>query len=167
MNSNYRITGNLVNAYYICHRKLWLFAHEINPPRDNSYLEIGRLIGEESYKREKKEILIGNIKIDLIKKEGGNVVIAEVKKSSKGIKAAKMQLLFYLYQLKQKGVRAEGELLIPGERAKEKVILTDESEEELENAIAEIKSIIALSSPPQFQKNRFCNKCAFRDLCFA
>ena len=97
-----KITGNLVNAYYICHRKLWLFAHEINPSTSNPYLEIGRLIGENSYEREKKEILMENIKIDLIKKESGNIVVAEVKKSSKGLKAAKMQLLFYLYKLRQK-----------------------------------------------------------------
>ncbi|MEA3313129.1 MAG: Dna2/Cas4 domain-containing protein, partial [Caldisericota bacterium] len=92
MNVNRSITGNLVNAYYICYRKLWFFAHEVNPHLDNFYLEIGTLIGEQSYKREKKEIQIGNMKIDLVKKEGGNIVIAEIKKSSKGVKAARMQL---------------------------------------------------------------------------
>ena len=46
-----KITGNLINAYFICRRKLWLFSHEINPYSENPYLEIGSLIGEEFYKR--------------------------------------------------------------------------------------------------------------------
>ena len=65
MNPDRSITGNLINAYYICQRKLWLFAHEINPSLENPYLEIGSLIGEETYKRDKKEILFGNIKIEI------------------------------------------------------------------------------------------------------
>jgi len=167
MNSNYRITGNLINAYYICHRKLWLFAHEVNPPTNNSYLEIGRLIGENSYKRGEKEIQIGNIKIDLIKKENGNIAIAEIKKSSKGTKAAQMQLSFYLYQLKKQGVETRGELLVPKERKKEKITLTEELEEELEKAIREIQAIIAQPNPPPVHKTHFCRACAYKDLCFA
>jgi CRISPR-associated exonuclease Cas4 len=167
MRHNKPITGNLLNAYYICHRKLWLFAHEVNPPTDNSCLEIGRLIGENSYKGEKKEIQIRNIKIDLIKKENGNVIIAEIKKSSKGTKAARMQLLFYLYQLKNQGVEAKGELLIPKERKKEEILLTEELEKELEKTMRYIQTIIAQPNPPTVHKTHFCRVCAYKDLCFA
>jgi len=162
-----RITGNLVNAYYICHRKLWLFAHEVNPFPDNPYLEIGALIGEESYKREKKEILIGNIKIDLIKRKNNeDVVVAEIKKSSKGKDAAIMQLLFYLYQLKKKGIDAQGELLIPKEKKKVSVELTDEIVEKLKTAIAEIREIISKENPPLPKKIPFCRNCAYREFCW-
>ncbi len=167
MNVNYRITGNFVNTYFVCKRKLWLFAHEINPLLDNSYLEIGKLIEMEFYKREKKEIEIGNIKIDLIKRSNGNIVIAEIKKSSAGTKAAKMQLAFYLYQLKQKGIKAGGELLIPKERRKEDVILTDDLETEVKETICKIRNIIRMPIAPKPVKTRFCNKCAYRDFCFA
>ena len=167
MNSDYHITGNTINAYYICHRKVWLFAHEVNPPTNNSYLEIGRLIGENFYKREKKEILVGNIKIDLVKRENGNVVIAEIKKSSSGKRAARMQLAFYLYQLKQMGIESTGELLVPKERKKEKIILTKELEEELEKAMKDIQAIIAQPKPPPVHKTHFCRVCAYKDLCFA
>ncbi len=162
-----KITGNLVNAYFICHRKVWLFAHEINPSLDNPYLEIGTLIGEQSYKREKKEIQAGNMKIDLIKKENGNIVVAEIKKSSKGEKAATMQLLFYLYQLRQKGIEANGELLIPKERKKISVELTEENEKELKKAFADIKEILKMETPPPLKKISFCKNCAYSEFCWA
>ena len=167
MNSNYHITGNLINAYYICKRKLWLFAHKVNPSLDNPYLEIGTLIGEESYKREKKEISVGNIKIDLIKKEDGNVVVAEIKKSSKGETPARMQLLFYLYQLKKTGIEAKGELLIPKERKKIPVELTEDKGKELEKAFADIKEILKMDTPPLLRRIPFCRNCAYNEFCWA
>ena len=162
-----KITGNLINAYYICHRKLWLFSREISPQKENTYLQLGTLLGDKSYKREKKEILIGNIKIDLVKKEEGNIVIAEIKKSSAGKNAAKMQLIFYLYNLRKMGISAEGELLIPKERKKEKVVLDKDAIRKVESAIKDIKRIISLETLPPAVKTRFCSKCAYKDLCFA
>jgi len=161
-----RITGNLVNAYYICQRKLWLFAHEINPALENPYLEIGSLIGEETYKKDKREILFGNIKIDLVKKESGNTVVAEIKKSSKGINAARMQLLFYLYKLKERGIDARGELLIPKERKKIDVELDKAAEEKLKDALVKIELIIKSELPPVPQKIPFCRKCAYFEFCW-
>jgi len=158
MDTERPITGNLINAYYICHRKLWLFAHEISPSLENPYLEIGSLIGEETYKREKKEILFGNIKIDLIKKEGGNIIVAEIKKSSKGINAAKMQLLFYLYKLKEREIVAKGELLIPKERKKISIELDEAAEERLENDLINIKSILKSEVALVPEKIPFCKK---------
>jgi len=160
------ITGNLVNAYFVCKRKVWLFAHEISPSLENPYLEIGRLIGEESYKRAKKEILAGNLKIDMIEKENGKTVIAEIKKSSKGKSAAKMQLLFYLYKLKQQGIEAKGELLIPKERKRIEVELTEEKEKELEKTFDKIKEILRMGSPPPPERISFCKNCAYNEFCW-
>ena len=161
------ITGSLVNTYYICKRKLWLMAHEISPFQDYDLLEMGQLISEETYKREKKEISIGNSKIDVIKKEDGNIIIAEIKKSCKGIKASKMQLLFYLYELKHKGISARGELLIPKEKKRVPVELSEKDKKELEKAIEDIRVIIRNSTPPRLHRSKFCNRCAYREFCFA
>ncbi len=166
MNIDYSITGNLVNAYYVCHRKVWLFAHEIGPSLENPYLEIGRLIGEESYKRGKKEIVAGNMKIDMIEKENGRTVVAEIKKSSKGKTAAKMQLLFYLYKLKTQGINAKGELLIPKEKKRIEVELTEEKEKELEKTFTEIKEILKRESPPPLKRIPFCKNCAYNEFCW-
>ncbi len=167
MNISRSITGNLINAYFICHRKVWLFAHEVGPTSDNQDMSIGRLIDRESYKREKRQIMVGNINIDFIQKQGQHIVVAEVKKSSKGKKAARMQLLFYLYNLKQMGISAVGELLIPMEKKKLMVSLDEKSMGELEKAIREIQEIIRKDRPPRAKWSKFCKNCAFYEFCFS
>jgi len=87
-------------------------AHELNPNQEDSFLEIGRLIHDDSYKREKKEISVSNMKIDLIKKKDGELIVGEIKKSSHFELPARMQLAFYLYKLRKRGIDAKGELLI-------------------------------------------------------
>lgn len=142
-------------------------AHELNASQDNIFLELGRLVSEEAYARERKEIEIGNMKIDLLKKGDTKVVVGEVKKSSRFEHSAKMQLAFYLHRLKQAGIEADGELLIPKERKRLPVTLDKKTEEGLEKAIGEISTIIANEAPPAPKKIRFCSKCAYREFCWA
>jgi len=142
-------------------------ARELNPNEDNPLLELGRFLSEESYQREKKEIEIGNIRIDLLKRGNKKLVVGEVKKSSKFLKSATMQLAFYLYRLKQQGVEAEGELLIPKERKRIPVALNEQMEKELENAEFEISQIISNDKPPEPKKTIFCRKCAYQEFCWA
>ncbi len=162
-----KVTGTLVWYYFICKREVWLMAKELNPFEEFDLLEIGRLIHEEGYARSKKEVEFQNIKIDVLLKRNGKIIVAEVKKSSRAMKSARMQLLFYLYKLKQMGVSAKGELLVPKERKREKVELTEEAEEEIRNVIEDIKRIISMPAPPEFKKSRYCNKCAYKDFCFS
>jgi len=142
-------------------------SRNLNPDQDNSFIEIGRLISEESYKRERKEIRLENIVIDILKKEGEDLIIGEVKKSSKFEKSARMQLAYYLWRLKQLGIEAKGELLFPKEKKRISVTLTKEIEEELEKAQREIKSIIQREIPPPTKKIKFCLKCGYREFCWA
>ena len=162
-----KITGTLIWYYYICKREVWLMAHEINPFQDNAFLEIGRILGEESYSREKKEIEAGHIKIDMIRKRDGTIVVAEIKKSSRFEKAAKMQLLYYLYRLKKDGINVHGELLIPSEKKRFPIELTKEYEEKLEKDIKEIREILMMNIPPELVKIPFCRRCAYREFCWA
>ena len=161
-----KITGTLIWYYYICPREVWFMSHELNPEQDNPFLEIGRLIHEDSYKREKKEISVGNMKIDLIKKANGETIIGEVKKSSHFEKSARMQLAFYLYRLKEKGINATGELLIPKEKKKISVELTPDVENELMQVFKKIREIISEEKPPELVKNRYCSNCAYREFCW-
>lgn len=162
-----KITGTLIWYYNICKREVWLMAHEINPFEDDPFLEIGRILGEESYSREKKEIDAGNIKIDMIRKQDGTVVVAEIKKSSKFENAAKMQLLYYLYKLKEEGVNLKGELLIPTEKKRIPVELTEKYEEKLEEDFKEIQKILSMEKPPPLIKIHFCRPCAYKEFCWA
>ena len=142
-------------------------SREVTPFEEDDLLEIGRLIHEDSYKREKKEVDIFSMRIDVLRKQDGRLLVGEMKKSSAYLLPAKMQLLFYLYKLHKMGIFADGELLVPKERKKEKVALTDDATRKLESAIEDIRRIIALETPPPAVKTRFCNKCAYRDFCFA
>lgn len=142
-------------------------SRQLTPWQDNPFIEIGRLISEEAYKRDKKEIHIENIVIDLLKTDGEDVVIGEVKKSSRFEKSAKMQLAYYLLRLKQLGISATGQLLFPKEKKKITVILTKDIEDELISAQREIKSIIQMEHPPPPKKIKFCSKCGYQEFCWS
>lgn len=166
VNETTKITGTLIWYYYICRREVWLMAHELNPETENPFLELGRLIQEESYAREKKEFKAPGMKIDLLRKQDGQLVVGEVKKSSRFVQSATMQLAYYLWRLKQMGLEAKGELLIPKERKRIPVELTEELEQKLEEAFQEIEQIISKATPPSPVRITFCRNCAYREFCW-
>lgn len=160
-------TGTLIWYYYICPREVWLMSRHITPWPENPFIEIGRLLSQECYKRERKEIRIENIVIDILKSNNGEIVVGEVKKSSKYIKSSKMQLCYYLYRLKLLGIDAKGILLFPKEKKRIEVSLTKDIEDELVNTISEIKNITKLDLPPEPKKITFCAKCGYNDFCWS
>jgi len=161
------VTGTLIWYYYICKREVWLMAHHIDSFQDNDFLEIGRLIHDESYRREKKEIQFENTKFDLVKNKDGELVIAEIKKSSHFAKAASMQLAFYLWRLEQKGIKATGEIRVPKEKKKKTITLTPELRAELEQSLAEIEAIMNLDKPQPLKKIKFCRNCSYNEFCWS
>ncbi len=162
-----KINGTILNSFYVCKRKTWFIAHELSPDLDSPLLEIGRLIEENYYGRSEKGINLLNIKIDVILRNRQTTVVAEIKKSSKNIKPAIMQLAFYLLRLKEQGIIAIGEILIPKERRKISVSLTEELENELNEAIEDIERIIMQEKPPQMERIKFCTNCAYREFCLS
>lgn len=160
------INGTMINYYSICHRSLWYIIHGLEAAQDHPFLEIGRFITQEAYARSKKEVVFENLKIDLVKKENNDVVVAEIKKSSKAKKSAQLQLAYYLYRLKEIGITARGELLYPEEKKREKVVLSKELENMLHTIILEIEKISNLEKPPELRKIPYCRNCAYRDFCW-
>lgn len=161
------VTGTLIWYYYICKREVWLMAHQINPDEDDSNLDLGRFIHEHSYQRDKKEISIGHIKLDILRHEKGRLVVGEVKKSSKFEKSATMQLAFYLLELKRAGVEAVGELMFPKEKKKIKLELDDTLIATLEDNKKEILKIVQQDAPQAPKKIVFCRNCAYAEFCWA
>jgi CRISPR-associated exonuclease Cas4 len=161
------VTGTHIWYYFICKREVWLMIHNIAPDQEDENVDLGRFINEHTYQRNKQEILIGNIKVDRIRREDGQLVIGEVKKSSRYIESARYQLLFYLQTLKKMGIQAQGELLFPEEKKKETVILTESAEQELSAAEEDIRKIARLPVPPPPTKIGFCRSCAYREYCWA
>jgi CRISPR-associated exonuclease Cas4 len=158
------ITGTLVWYYSICKREVWLMAHEITPDEDFYSLEIGRAIHQIFYKEFRKEVGLEGARFDFLKKERN--VVCEVKTSSRFLDAAILQLLYYLYRLKEYGIEAIGEIHVPKERKKIKVTLDGEHEARLLSALKEIRLIMSSTKPPEPVNTPFCRKCAYRDFCW-
>jgi CRISPR-associated exonuclease Cas4 len=168
MRSNWqeRITGSMIQSFYICKRQTWLISRNLNF-EPVSLLELGRQVSVESYARKKKEIEIGNVKIDLLESEDSRVVVSEVKKSSRSKHAARIQLAFYLYKLKRMGISACGELLIPHEKRRQPVFLDHGLERELLSTAMETLAIISTDKPPIPIRIRYCRSCSFQEFCWA
>lgn len=161
------VTGTLVWYYYICKREVWLMSHNITPAQDNENIELGKFIHENSYKREKKEISIGNMKLDIIKRGNTGWIVGEIKKSSKFEASSKMQLLFYLSELEKAGLNAVGELKIPQEREVIRIELEDDSRQELEFVKRDILRIVYTEKPDPPKKIMYCRNCAFSEFCWS
>ncbi len=161
-----RIGGTIVWYYYICNRQVWLMTRGIEPDRRDDALVLGRLVDEQSYRRDKHNVQLGDNRFDIVSDEQGVLVVGEVKKSSRSKEAARMQLAHYLYELQKKGLQAEGELLFPKERYRERLILDEKITESLENAYKNIREIALSLKPPALRKTRFCAKCAYKDWCW-
>ncbi|MHB1421127.1 MAG: CRISPR-associated protein Cas4 [Bacillota bacterium] len=166
-NQEISVSGTLVWYYYICPREVWLIGHQINPDEDDANVSLGRFIQDYSYPRERKELLVGHSKMDVFRVSDGGLVVGEVKKSSKYSASARMQLAFYMSELKQRGIVARGELRFPREKRKEEVILDDATEQELDRVRREILRILYLPRPPEPVKINFCKKCAYAEFCWS
>ena len=159
------VTGTLIWYWFICKREVWLMAHELNPREDFEKLQLGRLVHEEAYRRDTKEVVIGNVRLDLIREKEGRILVGEVKKSNSFVEPEIMQLAFYLRELRKLGIEADGQLMFPTERRKLPVELTRENEQKLDAAIAEIEHIMSAQRPPPFERTHFCSQCAYLEFC--
>jgi len=159
-------TGTQVNYYAVCHRKLWLYSHRLELEKASDKVALGALLHETAYSRmPRREALIDSlIKVDIL--EGGGRVL-EVKYSQKMVEAARLQVLYYLYYLKRKGLTGlVGELRFPRQRRREEVHLTAEGEREVEEALRGIEQVIALAAPPQAERTPVCRRCAYAEFCW-
>jgi len=166
-NQELHVSGTLIWYYYICHREVWLIGHQITPDQDDANVSLGRFIQDYSYPRERKELAVGHSKMDIFRVGGGELIIGEVKKSSKYRQSARMQLAFYLSELHRRGVNAKGELRFPREKQKEEVILNEKLEKELDRTRREILRILYLPQPPLPAKIPFCKRCAYAEFCWS
>jgi CRISPR-associated exonuclease Cas4 len=157
-------TGLEVNYYFICHKKLWWFAHGVHMEQEHDRVHLGRIVHQESYSRRKKELDIDG-KIVLDWREDG--LIHEVKLTDKMEDAHEMQLLYYLYYLKLKGVEnLRGQIDYPKLRHNKSVELTEDNERRVEKALSDMQRIRALPRAPQVEWMKICRSCSYADLCW-
>ena len=135
---------------------------------DNSEnVKIGKLLHENSYKRDKEFLIDNKISIDFIRKKE-KVEVHEIKKSKKMEKSHEYQLLYYLYYLKKyKNIEnVIGYLNYPLIKEEKELILTNENQKELKNIMQQITYIMQLEKPPIPKNKKICKTCAYYELCF-
>ena len=133
-----KITGLMINYYFVCKRKLWYNSRNINLEEDNENVQMGKLIDENSYNLETKQIMIEEtVNIDFIRHWK---VIHEVKKSKSIEEAAIWQVKYYIYFLKQRGIDIEkGIIDYPVVKERKEVFLTSEDEKILKDILKDIE----------------------------
>jgi len=158
------IGGTEINYLFICPTKLWYFARGITMEEENEWVDLGRFLHERRYADEEKEVQIGSIKIDFIRR-GDVIEVHEVKLGRSMEKAHEMQALYYIYYLKRLGVKAKAVLHYPKLNETREINL-EGHEEEVESAIREVQRIKSLPLPPEPVKSKKCKKCAYYELCW-
>ncbi len=168
MDSYLKIQPSIYNAYHICKREAWLMYHQICGDQMNEFLYIGRLLSEDTFKRKKHEIVLADLpaKVDIIESRNGNMIIAEVKKSSRLIENGILQLKYYLYMLKKKGYIFKGEIKIPKEKISKKIELNDDDIKFIEKSLEEINEFLSLGIIPTPEKKTICTKCSHYEFCW-
>jgi CRISPR-associated exonuclease Cas4 len=170
-NSDHNVTGELptftgteVGYYFICHKKLWWFSHGVQMEHEHDRVKLGKLVHQDSYTRRRKEIDIdGRVVLDW--REDG--VIHEVKLTDKMEDAHEMQLLYYLYYLKLKGVEGlRGQIDYPRLRETKTIELTEDRQQRIEQALDEMRRMVALPQAPQVEWMKICRSCSYAELCW-
>jgi CRISPR-associated exonuclease Cas4 len=159
------MTGTQINYYFLCHRKLWLFANKIDMEQNSDIVAMGKFISESTYKREDHEIIIDDIVLDFY--DGKTKTIHEVKKSDKMEDLHIWQVKYYISVLEEKGITGvSGEIDYPKLRQKIKVELSPEDREELIRIKNDVIRIITLETPPGVINKPLCKNCSYYDLCY-
>lgn len=159
-----RITGLMVQYYHVCKRELWFMSRGIDIDRETTNIQRGTHVDETSYQDSRRSFMIDNrIQLDVL--DSGDVM--EVKVSSTLEKPARMQLLFYLWYLREiHGVEKDGVLAYPTERKRESVRLDDSQIEQVESTIVGILNVVTQDQPPALEKKPYCDSCLYQDLCW-
>ena len=163
-----KITGTVINYYFHCKRQCYLFANKINLEDNSEDVRIGRVLHEIKSKDGKNtEIKYEDMVVDKVTAN----YVEEYKKSDSDTEAAKMQLLFYLKNLRDKGIYKKGRLIYNEKNNKESkkseiVELNDKNIEKLNNCIKEIEMLINGNTVPDVEKENKCKRCAYYEYCY-
>ncbi len=163
-----QITGTHINYYFICKRKLWLFANSIQMEQTSDLVYEGKLIHESSYPQRSskyEEVQIGGIKVDYY--DSKNKVIHEIKKSDKVEIAHEWQLKYYIYMFEKAGIESvSGILEYPKLRKKDKLFLSEPDRDRIIEIENEIQEIIESDNCPDTINSKICKRCSYYDFCF-
>ncbi len=161
------VNGTLMNYYFHCKRQCYLHGNRLNLEDNSEKVQIGKAIHElKAAESDNTEISIDHIKLDKLTKE----YLTEVKKSDADVEAAKWQLIYYLYILKQKGIVRKGKLeFVEKNKTPKKTVvfeLDEQLEEELLIYVNEIEELLQQENVPEPINKAGCKKCAYYEYCY-
>ncbi len=152
-----KLTGTLIKNYFHCKRQAWLYYHGIN-----FYSELTRIGKLKHIEEGSDEIVLGTIKLDKI----NDKEVIEYKKTSSNLEGTKAQLLFYLYELKKKGIERIGKLKDLTYDDEYKLSLDEKNLEKVKSILREIKISVNGKIPKRKKYKKDCKQCSFLDYCW-
>ncbi|MDD5502972.1 MAG: CRISPR-associated protein Cas4 [Candidatus Thermoplasmatota archaeon] len=161
------ITGKEISYLYICKRKLWFFRHGLRPELENDNVRIGMHLNETAFRREEKDIPIGEAGvIDWAAFKHG--IIHETKKGRSPGKGDEAQVRYYLWWLNDNGIRvSEAQIHYPKMKKTNVVKWTEAAKIQAELDVAACRKIIEEPKPPEVCKYPYCKSCAYMELCYS
>ena len=159
------LNGTLIHYYSTCKREAWLYSRRIHADQYDENILMGKALAEIK-EEQLHQFPFSHLKFDKIGKERGHYLVTEYKKSMSNPEGAKMQLLFYMWQLntslKLKQINGK---VISGRT----VIFVEGSEEnmkKIEELTVEVSQFLEQPTPPPFVEIKFCKGCGYRDYCY-
>lgn len=159
------IRGIEVNYCVVCPRKCWFFMHGLEQETGSDLVALGRLLHESSFRRQlQRNVEIeGFARVDFTA-EG---IVHEVKHGPAQHQAHVVQVAYYLWLLRERGIETQGILHYPRQRRREVVRLTPQLESELQATLRRIREIRAMPKPPSVPRRMaVCRSCAYDELCW-
>ena len=158
-------TGKELNYLHVCHRKLWLYRHGIQPELESDLVQLGMLLGEQSFSRQEKDIAIGdNAVLDWADFKDG--VIHETKRGPAPGGGDEAQVRFYMSVLNSNGVPVREAVIHYPTKRKTVTVPWNQNMAELVKAdIAECEAVVSGPVPPA-ERKAFCRNCAYEEMCF-
>lgn len=155
------INGTIVKSYIACKRQGALAMRSISPLSQNPDIQMGSVYAKIRGKSKR----FGGIEIDEISK-GNHLVVKEYKKTFSNIEASKMQLLYYMYTLKNelRCKKVEGYVISEETNEKLHLVLNEQNITIVEKMIEEIIQL-SHDSIPEVEKKELCLYCAHNLYC--
>lgn len=160
------ITGTQVQYYLVCPRKCWLSQHGLGLEASYDQVALGKLTHERTFARlQMREVDVeGFLRFDFTD-EG---LVHEIKHGQAMSQAHRLQLAYYLYHLRERGVHTVGILHYPNQRRKETVELTGELEAQLQEVLEAIEALRQQPLPPTVpEPMSICDNCAYEEFCWS
>ena len=164
------ITASLLTQFVHCPRQGWLFYYNLKSEHNSESVKIWKHYHEMRYDEndDNVELELDWVKIDKIQWE----FVEEFKKAKTELEWAKIQLLYYLWILRQKWVEKKWVLKFKENRDNIYVELDEQALQYLQWVIQELKSILESDIiPPRLtnwkqKPHKKCKWCSYFEYCW-